>query len=294
MSHTLEVVGEVLHNYKSNDHDIASLSLAEENSMSVPYIDLTIQFMRASGLPKVNVAREANPYFVAKLDDRISFISAPKVNTSTPVWNEIWRVKNVPSTADLHVEILDCNLGTPHETPHDNCIGKLRCSLASGAKELEVEGPLFMNNRGTFWLEIDSQPSQDRQYPFLFDGPIRYSRHSSLSLCTNTEGKNERMYSTWKMHIVGVRNHFQDHYIPWDRNYANARRTFQGPESMAVRSPIQASHRRLYARSTYDGSNSIEKGEDFMELLRTEIARIPWQETQLTKEETSLPRSSSP
>ncbi|KAF9254265.1 hypothetical protein L218DRAFT_1050582, partial [Marasmius fiardii PR-910] len=246
---------------------------AMENSIDVPYVDLTIQFIRASGLPKMNVVGEANPYFVAKLEDRISFTSSFKVNTTTPVWNEFWRVKNVPSTANLHVEVLDRGLGATHGTPEDDYIGKFKCTVASGAKELVMEKSLVAeNNGGTFWLKIESQPSKDRQHPFLFDGPIRYSRHCSLTrgLCTNTEGKNERLYSTWKMHIVGVRVHFQDYYVPWDRNYENARRYFQGPDSIAVRSPIQASHHRLYARSTYSGFGLIEKREGFMDLLRTE------------------------
>ncbi|KAG7086357.1 hypothetical protein E1B28_002317 [Marasmius oreades] len=295
MSHILERVGETLHNAKSNARDMASVSksLAGEKLLNVPYVDLTIQFIGASGLPKMDVVGSADPYFVAKLDNRISFVSTVKVNTLTPVWNEIWRVKNVPSTVDLSVEVLDKDLGTPH----DDYIGKFKCSVAPGAKEVELEGPLLRrNNRGTFWLKIDAQRSNDKQYPFLFDGPIRYSRHSSptVGLFTNSEGKNGRLYSTWKMYIVGVRVHFQDHLQPWNRKYKAAQSIFQGPASIAVRSPIQAGHRMLYARSTYNGFGLIEKREDFMELLHSEIARIPWHETELTKEETRLARSSSP
>jgi hypothetical protein len=67
-----------------------------------------------------------------------------------PVWNEIWRIKNVPSNADLHVEVLDKDDGAPH----DDYIGKFKTSIAPGAKEAEIEGPLFRRDRGTFWLKV--------------------------------------------------------------------------------------------------------------------------------------------
>lgn len=68
----------------------------------------------------------------------------------TPVWNEIWRVKRVPVTADLHVEIFDKDVGAPH----DDYIGKFKTSVSPGAKEAEIEGPLFRRDRGTFWLKV--------------------------------------------------------------------------------------------------------------------------------------------
>ncbi|KAL0070391.1 hypothetical protein AAF712_002222 [Marasmius tenuissimus] len=295
MSHILERVGHAIRSAQSNAHDLASVSKskAEEKLMDVPYVDLTIQFIGASNLPKMDVVGSADPYFVAKLENRISFVSTVKVNTLTPVWNEVWRVKNVPTTADLHVEVLDKDLGTPH----DDYIGKFKCSVASGAKEVEIEGPILRrNNRGTFWLKIETTPSTNKQYPFLFDGPIRYSRHSSptVGLFTNAEGANGRLYSTWKMYIAGVRIHFQDHYQPWNRNYKAAQSIFQGPASIAVRGPIQAGHRLLYARSTYNGFGIVETREDLMQVLRTELTRIDWQETKLTNEERRLARSSSP
>lgn len=38
------------------------------------FIDVTIKFIGASGLPKMDVVGSADPYFVAKLDDRLSFV----------------------------------------------------------------------------------------------------------------------------------------------------------------------------------------------------------------------------
>lgn len=73
-----------------------------------------------------------------------------KPNTQTPVWNEIWRVKNVPTDADLSVEVLDKDVGAPH----DDFIGKFKTTVSPGAKEVEIEGPLFRRDRGTFWLKV--------------------------------------------------------------------------------------------------------------------------------------------
>lgn len=76
--------------------------------------------------------------------------STVKINTLTPVWNETWRVKNVPITSDLYVEVLDKDVGAPI----DDYIGKFKTSVAAGAKEQEIEGPLFRRDRGTFWLKV--------------------------------------------------------------------------------------------------------------------------------------------
>jgi hypothetical protein len=61
--------------------------------------------------------------------------------------------------ADLHVEIMDKDVGTPH----DDYIGKFKTSLAAGAKEAEIEGPLFRRDRGTFWLKVRLVPFHNRR-----------------------------------------------------------------------------------------------------------------------------------
>ncbi|KAF8229826.1 hypothetical protein L208DRAFT_1401573 [Tricholoma matsutake] len=69
----------------------------------------------------MHVIGTANPHFVAKIDDAISFVcvtfllrndvalsglrSAVKPQTQSPVWNEQWKIKNVPTTGEL--EVLD-------------------------------------------------------------------------------------------------------------------------------------------------------------------------------------------
>jgi hypothetical protein len=49
-------------------------NLAEEKMFDVSYNDLTIQFIGASGLPKMDVVGSADPYFVADLDSQISIV----------------------------------------------------------------------------------------------------------------------------------------------------------------------------------------------------------------------------
>lgn len=51
-------------------------NLAEEKMFDreVTYNDLTIQFIGASGLPKMDVVGSADPYFIADLDGRISIV----------------------------------------------------------------------------------------------------------------------------------------------------------------------------------------------------------------------------
>lgn len=76
---------------KANAHDVTSLTkgFAEHN---IRFVDLeiqvsygyrlvlcsraspTLQFIGASGIPKMDVVGSADPYFIAKIDDKISFV----------------------------------------------------------------------------------------------------------------------------------------------------------------------------------------------------------------------------
>ena len=82
------------------------------------------------------------------------FRSTVKQNTLSPVWNETWRVKNVPSTADLRVEVMDKDEGVT-----DDYIGKFTVSVTPGTKEVEIEGSVFKIARGTFWIKVTSPSS---------------------------------------------------------------------------------------------------------------------------------------
>ncbi|KAI0628872.1 hypothetical protein C8Q77DRAFT_1076566 [Trametes polyzona] len=248
----------------------AAAALADDHHADRHFVDLTIQFIGASNLPKMDVVGTADPYFVAKLDDRLSFVSTVKPNTLSPVWNELWKIKNVPNTATLTVEVLDKDNGTIT----DDHIGRFSTPVEPGAKECTIESLSLRRNRGTFWLnaetQIESTPSTDakaerRQY--IFDGPIRYSRHFSPTIGRLTNLNDARLYSTWKIYIKGVRMFFGDTVQHWNRNYKAAQTIFQGPTSIAVRSTIQAGHRMLYARSTTNGFGVINGPDDVFRLL---------------------------
>ncbi|KAJ7615120.1 hypothetical protein B0H17DRAFT_1164767 [Mycena rosella] len=274
MSKILESIGNAVAHANDNAHDLAAVtkSLAAEKMLDIPYVDLTIQFIGASGIPKVDVVGSADPYFVAKLDNRISYVSTVQVDTLKPVWNEIWKVKNVPTHASLSVEVMDKDDGAKR----DDYIGKFTTSVAAGAKEAEIDGPLFRRSGGTFWLKIDSTPAgkDPKAYPYMFDGPVRFSRHFSptVGLLTNTVSSTDdrvRLYSTWKMYIRGVQLFFGDAVQPWNHGYKAAQSIFNpGPAALAVRSGIMAGHRLLYARTTTNTFGVIADGADVLGVLR--------------------------
>ena len=76
-----------------------------------------------------------------------------KPDTLSPVWNELWRIKNVPSNAELVVDVLDKDEGQPH----DDYVGKFKTTVTPGAKEIEITHPILPNSRGTFWIKARSQ-----------------------------------------------------------------------------------------------------------------------------------------
>ncbi|KAG5349419.1 hypothetical protein C0989_004028, partial [Termitomyces sp. Mn162] len=118
---------------------------------------------------------------------------------------------------------------------------------------------------------IESTPSIDKdpsRFPYLFDGPIRFSRHYSptVGMLTNL-GPDQRPYSTWKMYLRGVPLFFGDKHQGWNRNYKAAQSIFQGPTSIVVRSGIQAGHRMLYARNARNLFGVIDGFSDVAQLL---------------------------
>lgn len=174
---------------KSNAHNVSDITktLAKENNFDIPHVDLVfqvapslaqdltddwsnllVQFIGANDLPKMDVVGSADPYFIAKLDDKISFVyvdrfrmmiltqriyrSTVKSNTLSPVWNETWRIKNVPSTATLHVQVMDKD----NDTPTDDYIGRFQTTISAGTKEVEIESPLLRRSRGNFWFKVSS------------------------------------------------------------------------------------------------------------------------------------------
>ena len=89
---------------------------------------------------------------------RIGPSSSVKVNTRSPVWNELWIIKSVPQGATLGVDLTDKdNTGTT-----DDYIGHFETEVAAGEKEHQiVESKPFKRNRGTFRLKVSSSVHAD-------------------------------------------------------------------------------------------------------------------------------------
>ncbi|KAF9075397.1 hypothetical protein BDP27DRAFT_1380640 [Rhodocollybia butyracea] len=276
MTDFVNKVVDAVHKAKSHihegAHDLARVKKDKDVKLNDPCVDVTVKFTSASGIPKMDVVGSADPYFVAKINDNVSMVSTVKSRSLTPEWNEIWRVKNVPKTSELSVKVLDKDTDAPR---HDDYIGKFKTSIDAGVKE------------GTFRLEIETTPSIDPAEPrYLFDGPIRYSRHFSPTVGRLTNLDDARLYSTWKMYLVGVPIYFGDVFQHWNVDYKAAQSIFgSGPTSLTIRASIHAGHKMLYARSTSNGFGIIESAEDVMRLFEDERPSNPDKDQLETKEE---------
>lgn len=257
---------EALDKAKVPANKMQQLQDAARGSDDTQYVDLTIRFIGASGLPKMDVVGTADPYFRASIDGQLQYTSTVKENTLTPVWNETWHIKNVPTTADLEVGVFDKDPG-----PYDDAIGLFHATVAPGAKEFAIESLMTKRTKGTFWLEIEArEPTHATEHcpPYTFDGPVRFSRHFSPTVGLLTSLNDERLYSTWKIFIKGVAMFFGDIVQGWNREYVAAQRIFgPGPESFAVRSAIKSGHAMLYARTTCNGFGVIESKRDVLNLF---------------------------
>ncbi|GJJ11734.1 hypothetical protein Clacol_005972 [Clathrus columnatus] len=233
-------------------------------------IDVAITFIGASALPKMDVVGKADPYFIATIDDKIKLISSVQPSTLTPVWNEIWRVKNVTNEGKLKIAVWDKDDGSPM----DDFIGQCETDLSAGARELDIIGPAagLKRIKGTLWVKVDRAPASSLNLlPYTFDGPLVYSRHFSptVGLLTNSLDDNgRRLYSTWEMRLKGIQTFLSGPLQHWNTNYLAAQRIFgPGPASMALRASIQTGHRLLYARSTTNAFGTIDTQQDVLSLL---------------------------
>ena len=75
--------------------------------------------------------------------------SAVRSHTLTPVWNEVWQVKHVPTTASLSVVIRNKH----YKSLVDHYIGRFETTICPGAKEAEIQGH-WRICRGTFWIKV--------------------------------------------------------------------------------------------------------------------------------------------
>lgn len=73
MSHILGAIRSTVEHARQEVHDRAH-EWAESQGVEIKYVDLNVHFIGASGIPKMDVVGTADPYFVAKLDNSISFV----------------------------------------------------------------------------------------------------------------------------------------------------------------------------------------------------------------------------
>jgi hypothetical protein len=73
MSHLVNAVRRSMDTAKAEAQDRAH-EWAQQHHLETKYVDITIHFIGASGLPKMDVVGTADPYFVAKLDNKLSFV----------------------------------------------------------------------------------------------------------------------------------------------------------------------------------------------------------------------------
>ncbi|UJR20305.1 hypothetical protein I4U23_023436 [Adineta vaga] len=243
---------------------LISPSTVTEKSDEVIGHDVLIKFHAAHNLPKMDVVGTADPYFRAKIDDgQVEFSSSCIIKTLNPVWNEEWIVRNIPSTAKLFVTVYDKD----DDTLFDDYIGKFQIDIQPLENEcIPILG--FSNtHRGTFQLSIELLPSVEAR-PYTFDGPVRFSRHNSLTVGHLTKVNDERLYSTWEIHLKRIDIYFdRNRKQKWNSSYHAAKKIFEGPMAHAIQSVIKQAHRVLYAKHTTNEFGLVSTNEDFWRLL---------------------------
>ncbi|CAF3161443.1 unnamed protein product [Rotaria sp. Silwood2] len=202
----------------------------------------------------MDVVGYADPYFIAKIDDKISFTSSILSNTATPKWNdEKWIVRNIPLNAKLTVKIYDKD----DEKILDDYIGEFEVlnliNYHPPPKGHEIIGPLNYHS-GYFHLSIHSmKSSEDTKHlpPYTFDGPCRYSRHDSFAIGRLTMLNTNCVYSTWKIHLRRISLFFKPHERQhWNTKYKAAQTIFGNyPASLASLTTIKLAHKALYGQT---------------------------------------------
>ncbi|CAF4583201.1 unnamed protein product, partial [Rotaria sp. Silwood2] len=212
-----------------------------------------------------------NPYIITQIDNgKIQFISSCITNTLTPIWNEQWLVRNVPRTAKLSVRLFDKD----DNTVSDNCIGNFELALLpTNHRSIEIRNSLG-KVQGTFELSINRLSSSVETRilrPYTFDGPVRYSRHNSLTLGHSVQVNDKRLYTTWEIYLKRI-----DYFLKpnekqqWNPLYKAAQLIFEGPMSFGIQTLMKRAHHILYAKHTTDQFGILNSSDDLWTLLSDE------------------------
>ncbi|CAF3304180.1 unnamed protein product [Rotaria socialis] len=236
--------------------------------------DAVIQFYSAEGLPKMDLMGHADPYFIANIDDRISYTSSIQSNTGTPVWDdEKWIVRNIPFDAKLTVKIFDKD----DEKIIDDYIGEFSIvnliNYRAPSIGHEIISPLFARHNGYFHLSVSSMLSAEgtKHLPrYTFDGPCRYSRHDSLAVGRLTMLNADCIYSTWKIQMKRISMFFKPQERQhWNKKYKAAQAIFSdGPLAVATKATIKLAHKTLYGRTLKHNENgTLTNADDLWKLV---------------------------
>ncbi|CAF0836537.1 unnamed protein product [Adineta ricciae] len=222
--------------------------------------DVVIQFLSAENLPKMDPIGRGDPYFIAKIDDHITYTSSILPNTSSPKWeNEEWIVRNIPATARLSVTVFDKD----DDEPMDDYIGQFEILNVtnyhpppSGHDILSLTG----SKHGQFHLSIQSIQSSDetKHLPrYTFDGPCRYFRHDSFVVGRLTMLNADSVYSTWKIPMRRISVFFPPYQKQhWNKHYKAAQLIFgKCPASLLSKTTLKVTHKALYARTVKHSEN---------------------------------------
>jgi len=115
---------------------------------------------------------------------------------------------------------------------------------------------------------IPNSPDTLSLRPYTFDGPVRFSRHNSLTAGRLTKTNDERLYSTWEIYLKRIDIYFDaNKKQKWNSSYKAAKSIFEGPTAHAIQTVIKQAHRVLYAKHTTNEFGVLNSSKDFWQLL---------------------------
>ncbi|CAF3832275.1 unnamed protein product [Rotaria sordida] len=235
--------------------------------------DLVIRFLYAEDLPRMDVIGTTDSYFIAKLDDEISYRSLIVTNTLSPQWkDEEWIIRNVPLNAKLTIEIYDKD----DDSLNDDYIGQIEIIDLSNY-QAPREGHRILDSfgryKGRFHLTIQSIEISElsKKLPrYTFDGPCRYTRHNSSVVGYLTMLNNECIYSTWKINLRRISVFFRSYERQqWNRQYRIAQTIFGGtPTSIIKQNAFKLAHKLLYRQTIKNNETGrLKNADDLWKLI---------------------------
>ncbi|CAF0970628.1 unnamed protein product [Rotaria sordida] len=241
--------------------------------------DIVINFISAEGLPKMDIIGYGDPYFEAKIDDKVRFISSIQSNTSTPNWDDgEWIVRNIPRTAKLVIRLYDKD----DEKVTDDYFGQFEITdlidYRSPPNGHTIIGPLGLRH-GQFHLSIQSSKTsiENPNLPrYTFDGPCYYSRHNSLPIGRLTMVNEDCIYPTWKVQLRQIQTFFHSQfYQSWNRHHKPAQMIFNDNlRSTAIQTTIKMAHRAFYRRTLKNNqSGRLKTVDDLWKLFVDELTK---------------------